>query len=547
MRVWPHQMLLPSRLPLAVATALSLVGAGLTWSVYKTETAGQQAAFDVLTQRAARRVETRIEQHIALLTATRAFHESYRGPLDREVFASFVDWLELDDRYAGLQGIGLSRILTSETEAQVEVGLARDYGAGIEVWPEPVPGLRTAIILLEPANALNRTALGFDMATEERRRAAMVEALQSGDPAATAPLRLVQEITDEVQTGVLIYLALSRPTDPDLEGFTYVAVRMGDLFSAALEEGNLPLEIHANDAGFPELPLFETSGYAAAVADGGLSGQVAFRVAEREWILSTQATPRLDEGAPLRNTALSALVFALLVASATYAIHWQEMANRRAHALSEAVQRNVEQKDILLREMVHRLKNALTRISGIARQTAREAASKEEMVARFNARLQAMGAAQDLLVLSGTDSADLEELLRSETDQISGSTASPGYVSGPRVRLDERQTHALALVFHELATNALKYGAGAGAGGELRVTWSVESGTASEELRLTWEERAPEAVPTVPGAGSGFGTRLLEAMISGELGGTLTRQPHAGGLVIEICFPLAKAVQVASP
>jgi CHASE1-domain containing sensor protein len=538
-------MLLSSRLPLAVAAALSLVGAGLTWSVYKTETAGQQATFDVLTQRAARRIETRIEQHIALLSATRAFHESFRGPLDREVFALFVDWLELDGRYSGLQGIGVARVLTSETEPQVEAGLARDYGAEIQVWPEPVPGLRTAIILLEPANARNRATLGFDMATEERRRAAMLEALETGEAAATAPLQLVQEITEEVQTGLLIYLPLSRPTELDLEGFTYAAVRAGDLFTAALEGGDLPLEIHAHDAEFPELPLFESSDYVAAVADGGLSGQVDLRVAGREWILSAQAAPGLDEGKPLRNTALSALVFALLVASATYAVHWQDMANRRALALSEAVQRNVEQKDILLREMVHRLKNALTRISGIARQTAREATSKEEMVARFNARLQAMGAAQDLLMLSGTDTADLEELLRSETDQISGSVASPDYLSGPSVRLNERQTHALALVFHELATNALKYGAGAGTGGELRVTWSVESGTSGEELRLIWEERAPEVAPSPPGPGSGFGTRLLEAMIRGELGGSLTRRPHVGGLRIEMRFPLSEPVQVA--
>jgi two-component sensor histidine kinase len=538
-------MLTPLSLPFSVAAALSLVGAGLTWSIYKTETAGQQAAFDVLTQRAARRVETRIEQHIALLTATRAFHESYRGPLDREVFASFVDWLELDGRYAGLQGIGLARVLTPETEAQVEAGLARDYGAGAQVWPEPVPGLRTAIILLEPANALNRATLGFDMATEERRRAAMVEALEAGEAAATAPLQVVREITEEVQTVVLIYLPLSRPTDPDLEGFTFAAVQMGDLLDAALQDGDLPLEIHAHDADLPELPLFETSGYADAVADEGLSGQVDLRVAGREWVLFTQATLGVDEGEPFRNTALSALVFALLVASATYAVHWQGMASRRALALSEAVQRNVEQKDILLREMVHRLKNALTRIGGIARQTARDAASKEDMVARFNARLQAMGAAQDLLMLSGTDSADLEELLHSEIDQIWGTAANSGHISGPSVRLNERQTHALGLVFHELATNALKYGAGTGAGGVLRVDWSVELGAAGEELRLTWEEWAPEAAPVANAPGSGFGTRLLEAMISGELGGSLTRQPRAEGLMIEIRFPLTHAARAA--
>ena len=539
-------MLFPSRLSLAVAAALSLVGAGLTWSVYKTETAGQQAVFDVLAQRAARRIETRIEQHIALLTATRAFLEVHHEPLDREVFAAFVEGLGLEGRYSGLQGIGFARILTPGSEVEVEASLARDYGLEVQVWPEPVPGLRTAIVILEPADVRNRAALGFDMATEERRRAAMLEALETGEAAATAPLRLVQEITEEVQSGILIYLPLRPATDPDLEGFAYAPVRMGDLSIAALEGDDLPLEIRALDADAPELPLFETPGYAAAVADGGLSSRTDLTVAGRDWILSAQVTAAFDEAGPLRHTLLSALVFALLVLSTTYAVHWQGMAIRRTRALSEAVQRNVAQKDLLLREMAHRLKNALTRVSGIARQTAREAAGKEEMVARLNARLQAMSAAQDLLVLSGTDSADLEELLRSETDQIAGSAANPDHISGPPVRLNERQTHALALVFHELATNALKYGARSRPGGKLHIAWSVESAASGDELRLTWEERTPKSATAETSPGSGFGTRLLEAVVQGELGGSLTRQPLAEGLSVEIRFPLTATAQAAA-
>ena len=194
--------------------------------------------------------------------------------------------------------------------------------------------------------------------------------------------------------------------------------------------------------------------------------------------------------------------------------------------------------------MAHRMKNALTRISAIARQTAREAPDKAAMVESLNARLQAMSAAQDLLVLSGTDSADLEELLRFEIDQISGAAANPGRLSGPPVRLNERQAHALALVFHELAKNALKYGAGARAGGELRIQWAVEPGPSRNQLRLTWEELTPEPSQTDRGAspsqGSGFGTRLLDAMVVGELEGSLTRRPHPGGLTIEICFPLTR-------
>ncbi|MGN7871710.1 hypothetical protein [Paracoccus sp. 22332] len=95
-----------SRLSLAVATILLLVGTGLTWTIYRTEVAAQQAEFDVLAQRAARRIEIRIEQHLALLTATRAFFEVHPRSGEREVFAAFVSKLDLDGQYSGLQGIG---------------------------------------------------------------------------------------------------------------------------------------------------------------------------------------------------------------------------------------------------------------------------------------------------------------------------------------------------------------------------------------------------------------------------------------------------------
>ncbi|WP_169310736.1 CHASE domain-containing protein [Cereibacter changlensis] len=254
--------------------------------MYQSEMAGRQAALDGLTQRAARRIETRIEQHIALLSATRAFIEVQDGPVEHEVFAAFVKGLGLDDRYSGLQGLGLARLVTPGTEDEVKATLAQNYGPEAVIWPEPVPGLRTAITLLEPSDTRNRAAIGYDMATEERRRVAMLAALRTGEAAATAPLQLVQEITDDVQTGILIYLPLRPPTGSELGGFAYAPVRLGDLFTAALQGDDVPLVIHAVDADAPEPPLFEAPGYLAAKTASGLASQTQLAVAGRDWILS---------------------------------------------------------------------------------------------------------------------------------------------------------------------------------------------------------------------------------------------------------------------
>ncbi len=368
----------------------------------------------------------------------------------------------------------------------------------------------------------------------------MTRAIETGTAAATAPLTLVQEITEDQQTGILIFLALDQPTGSELAGFAYAPVRMGDLIQAALADRNLPLELRVTDDDAPGLPLFETAGFRAAEAGGELATRASRSVAGREWTLTARARPEFAAAERLRYTLFSAVIFGLLAVATGFAVHWQATAIHRARALNEAVQRNVEQKDFLLREMSHRMKNALTRVSAIARQSARETSSKEEMAETLGARLRAMAAAQDLLVRSSDDHADLADLLRSELEQIHSEAARPRLMSGPPVRLDARQAHALGLVFHELATNALKYGAGSWEGGELRISWAVASGPSGPELRLTWEERLPEAVqPLSPAdARPGFGTHLVDTSVTRELGGEVMRRLHPEGLTIEIRIPI---------
>lgn len=535
-------MFLPSRLSVAVTAALLLIGAALTWSIYEIERARREVTFAGVLVETAGYVETRVEQHIALLNATRTFLALHDEPTSQEDFAAFVGGLDLNNRYPGLQEIGFARVLPLGVE--VADLLPRSHAGEPQVWPEPVPDLRTAIVLLEPDPIRSGAALGFDMATEEQRRGAMLEALETGAATATPPVILLHEVIEAQEIGVVIYQPVRQSADPEGAGFAFAPVRVEAMFAAVLAEYDLPLDLRVTDAAAPGLPVFESAGFAAGTAEADLMRQTYLSVAGRQWVLSAVPSPEFGMAIQLRLTLFSALAFPLLALLAGFAVHWQGTAIRRTRALNETIQRSVEQKDFLLREMAHRMKNALTRVSAIARQTARESADKSSMVENLNARLQAMSAAQDLLVLSGTDSADLEELLRFEIDQISGSAANPGRLAGPPVRLNERQTHALALVFHELATNALKYGAGSREGGELHIHWGVEPNVSGDHLRLTWEELTPglslAACEAPPRQGSGFGSRLLDAMVAGELQGTLTRQPHPVGLTIEIRFPLSQ-------
>src|SRR5690606_29044984 len=161
----------------------------------------------------------------------------------------------------------------------------------------------------------------------------------------------------------------------------------------------------------------------------------------------------------------------------------------RAYDAMAKLQENAEssllEKDLMLQEMKHRIKNSITRVLAIARQTAANAKDIGEFSESFSARLQAMAASQDMLTRSRWQKADLGELLRIELAQVFGKELPGGVLNGPRVMLSETMTQALGLTFHELATNALKYGEAGNSPDALKVEWQVES---RGRLVLSWRE-----------------------------------------------------------
>ena len=379
------------------------------------------------------------------------------------------------------------------------------------------------------------------MATEERRRAAMQRAIETGEPSATEPLILVQEITPVRQTGVLVYLPFAA-TGGELRGFVYSPIRMGDLFRSALAGHSLPVEIRAVDVDNPELPLFSTQGFDQAAGEGRPSSELTVPVAGRDWSFAAVATEGFVAAERPRFTILTAIAFALLAVASGLAAQSQRTALRRARALDAEIQRRATQKDVLLREMSHRIKNSISRTIAIVRQSSSSSATKEEFVESVTIRLRAMAAAQDLLIASGNDRADLADLLTSELQQLYGGKVRPLVVQGPQVSLNAQQTLALGLAVHELATNSLKYGAGASPDGELKLTWTIETNETRRELVLSWDEFIPEGAPFRPAlspTGNGFGIRLIEACVQTDLGGTVARYPHAEGIRVEMRVPLA--------
>jgi len=187
-----------------------------------------------------------------------------------------------------------------------------------------------------------------------------------------------------------------------------------------------------------------------------------------------------------------------------------------------------EQQRLLLDELNHRVKNTLANVQAIAAQTLRTTPEPEAFRAAFEARLMALSATHNLLTASTWTGADLEDVLLIE---LKPHGTDHYRLAGPAVRLSAQEALTFGLVFHELATNAAKYGALSHPDGCVKVTWEVLPAP-RPRLSLEWRESGGPAV--TPPSRRGFGSRLIERSVRTDLDGKAEVEFDPKGLVCRI-------------
>lgn len=193
--------------------------------------------------------------------------------------------------------------------------------------------------------------------------------------------------------------------------------------------------------------------------------------------------------------------------------------------------------EMLIGELNHRVKNVLATVQAIMTQTLRQSASLEDFKTAFAGRLHALAQAHNLLVQKEWIGADVGQIVKDvlmpyRTHEKSGVVAEgPGLVVRPQVGV------ALMLILHELATNAVKYGALSAPTGQLRVTWHREGEGPAERIHVRWREVGGPKVQAP--LRQGFGTRLIERSTAHELGGEARLEFLEEGLRCELIFPWA--------
>src|SRR5262245_24760671 len=169
-------------------------------------------------------------------------------------------------------------------------------------------------------------------------------------------------------------------------------------------------------------------------------------------------------------------------------------------------------KQLLLNESRHRIKNTLATVQAIAGQTLHHAHPDE--LSAFLARLHALGEAHELLTSENWDQAPLRDVVLRALKPFATKQDQRFATEGPTVWVPANASLSLTLCLHELATNAVKYGALSNGTGQVRVSWNVASGSDRSKLQLTWKETG--GPPVKPPERNGFGTLLIESTGGGE-------------------------------
>jgi two-component sensor histidine kinase len=188
---------------------------------------------------------------------------------------------------------------------------------------------------------------------------------------------------------------------------------------------------------------------------------------------------------------------------------------------------------LLLRELTHRSKNLLAVIQAMARQSARHTGSVDGFLAQFGSRLQALAASHDLLVHESWRGASLRDLIRT---QLASYVADERVAfEGPDIDLKPEAAQSLGLAIHELASNAVKFGALSVPDGQVSINWARANGVGTGAVAIDWRERNGPKVKAR--RKHGFGSMVIERNLARALDADVELTFDPDGLRCHIVIP----------
>lgn len=504
----------PRALPVGIFV---LTMAVTTVSVLAIERADRQrevAQLDKTAQEVASGLERRANGNAAYLRSAAALFATRRS-VEAPLFRSFVAQLQMEDGSFGVNGMGWGIRVARSDAGMVERVMREGTGTGFSIRPDDRSGRPyvVPIMYVAPETAKSRMSIGFDMATDPVRRAAMDKAEASGRPTASGKLQLVQDGDAHGPAGFVMYMPVFTAGPEDrhrlLRGFIFTPFDAGNFLRASQPaDQDMMVGIRVYDGTErPDRLLAELR----PEARSGLTVRRVVELAGRRWILVAEAPP----SSMLSLLSVMTLLFGLLVATLLMVLARlvsQQVAEDRV-ALSWFEQQS-SIRDSLTRELNHRVKNTLANVLSIIALTKRRAVDLDGFVESLEGRIRALSATHDLLTQSDWGATPVSLVIRTELAPYAQGSDRHVDIAGPDVLLAPNDALSLGLAIHELATNAAKYGALSVPGGRVTVRWEIASDTTA---RISWEEAGGPPIDTTARRKRGFGTDLIEKIVAHEL------------------------------
>lgn len=351
-----------AKFPFLILVVSILITIGITYNFYRSARTKDSIRFNNEVSRIQLSIDNRINLYIALLKGGRGFIES-TAKLNREIFSNYVKSLELNKNYVGMLGIGFSKVLLSgERTALIKQMKAEGY-PDFRIFPESEAETLQTIIYLEPSDERNIKAIGFDMSTEENRREALIRARDTGNPAASAKVFLLNGNSPVQQSGFLIYLPVYKngripqtleDRKTNLIGYIYGPFRAVDFLSdvqGSISSSEIDVKIYDGEVK-PENLMTGTSSVKPvnfiSTVEANYKAQNNLEVAGRNWTIKYENLPSFAAQSSVGWTPLillSGIIFSLLLFGMTY---WEASARIKLQATAADLFELEKQKQTLL-------------------------------------------------------------------------------------------------------------------------------------------------------------------------------------------------------
>ncbi len=415
----------------SLAVFVLLLGLGAGFLVLRSEEARVREEYDARTLEYAKAMAGRIEQRLVaydmVLRAGASLFAATQAPT-RAQWRAFVEAFDLGRSYAGLQGIAFATVVQPEAIAALESEVRAEGLDSFRVWPSGPRVESSAILYIEPMNAANARALGFDMLSNPDRREAMHASRDSGETTLSRAVGLVQDTGREQLAGVLMYRAVyATGVIPQsvaarraaLQGWVYAPLRPADLMRSVRGMDTTTLvRLYDTASSDPRSLLYQDADTAAAERDWSGAMRVPVQALDRRWTLEVIRVPGGAAGnrLPGRSWALPAgvsllglLLFGVLWSMATT----RDRAHRLAEEMTAALRRANEELDTRVRERTEQLSasNLQLREEIVERQRVeRERSASLERERARAAQLRALADAGLAIPALADDQSRLEHL-----------------------------------------------------------------------------------------------------------------------------------------